>query len=310
MNLHMNRRCARGARALGMPCALIKCKILPVTISTQGMPLSGKEVLNKIKRDELVLSMSLQVGMGNPAIEVAGKLGFDYVYFDFEHGVLNLETFGRLVREAHNAGLPAICRAPGLDTAFVNRVLDAGAGGIVFPHIKTKQEAVKAVELVKYNTPETPYGKRGFEPDYGLPKLGEESWNDYFRRVNRETLVGLMIEDKEAVENIEEILSVKGIDVIYIGKMDMALSYGVPFTPRAGEDDPVIEKAVTKICIDCKKRRIPVRFSVGTTPEETAKNAKRWIQKGRSRLFMISDVTLLMQGATDYVNKMKEGLCK
>ena len=272
------------------------------------MFLTGKDILEKMKRDELVLSMSLRVGMGNPSIEVASKLGFDYVYFDFEHGVLEIETLAQLIREARLAGLAVLCRVPGLDVAFVNRVLDAGVDGIIFPHIKTRQDAIKAVELTKYGTRETSVGKRGFEPGYGLPKHDNESWGEYFRRVNEETLVGLMIEDKEAVGNIEKILSVKGIDFIYIGKMDMALSYGVPFTPRAGRDVPVIEKAVTKICVESKKRGIPVRFSVGIAPEDIVENVKRWLPKGRSRLFMVNNVTLLMQGAKHYVNTLKKGL--
>lgn len=272
--------------------------------------MNGKDVSEKMKRDELVLSMSLRVGMGNPSIEVAGKLGFDYVYFDFEHGVLEVETFAQLVREARLAGLIALCRVPRLDVAFVNRVLDAGASGIVFPHIKTKQDAMRAVEIAKYSTPETPVGKRGFEPAYGLPKRDSESWDDYFKRVNEETLVGLMIEDKEGVDNIEEILSVQGIDFIYIGKMDMALSYGVPFTPRAGRDHPVIEKAIMKICVECKKRGIPVRFSVGIAPEDVVDSVKRWLPEGRSYLFMVNDITLLMQGAKHYVNTLKKGLKK
>ncbi|MEA2089669.1 MAG: aldolase/citrate lyase family protein, partial [Thermoproteota archaeon] len=263
-----------------------------------------------MKRDELVLSMSLRVGMGNPAIEVASKLGFDYVYFDFEHGVLGVETFAELVREARLAGLIALCRVPRFDAAFVNRVVDAGASGIVFPHVKTKQDAMRAVELTKYRTPETLTGKRGFEPAYGLPKRDGESWEEYFKRVNEETLVGLMIEDKEGVENIEEILSVKGIDFIYVGKMDMAFSYGVPFTPRAGRDSAVIEKAVTKICAECKKRGIPVRFSVGVAAEDIVRNVKRWLPKGRSHLFMVNDMALLMQGAEHYVNTLKKGLKK
>jgi len=274
------------------------------------MLVSGKDVLEKMKRNELVLSMSLRVGMGNPSIEVASKLGFDYVYFDFEHGVLGIETFAKLVREARLAGLIALCRVPGFDLAFVNRVLDAGASGVVFPHVKTKQDAMRAVKLTKYRTPETPIGKRGFEPAYGLPKRDDESWDEYFKRVNEEMLVGLMIEDKEGVDNIKEILSVKGIDFIYIGKMDMAFSYGVSFTPRAGRDDPVIEKAVTKICAECKKKGIPVRFSVGVTPEDIVENVKRWLPKGRSHLFMVNDMTLLMQGAKHYVNTLKKGLKK
>jgi len=274
------------------------------------MSVSGREVLEKMKRDELVLSMSLRVGMVNPSIEVAGKLGFDYVYFDFEHGVLEAEAFAQLVREARLAGLIALCRVPGLEAAFVNRVLDAGASGIVFPHVKTKQAAMRAVELTKYRTSETPVGKRGFEPAYGLPKYDGENWEEYFKRVNEETLVGLMIEDKEGVDNIEQILSVEGIDFIFIGKMDMAFSYGVSFMPRAGRDDPVIEKAVTKVCAECKKRGIPVRFSVGVAAEDIVENVKRWLQEGRSRLFMVDDVTLLMQGAKHYVDTLRKGLKK
>jgi len=274
------------------------------------MSMSGREVLEKMKRDELVLSMSLRVGMGNPSIEVAGKLGFDYVYFDFEHGVLEVAAFAQLVREARLAGLIALCRVPGLEAAFVNRVLDAGASGIVFPHVKTEQAAVRAVELTKYRTSETPVGKRGFEPAYGLPKYDGESWDEYFKRVNEEMLVGLMIEDKEGVDNIEEILSVEGIDFIFIGKMDMAFSYGVSFTPRAGRDDPVIEEAVAKVCAECRKRGIPVRFSVGVAPEDVVENVKRWLPEGRSRLFMVDDVTLLMQGAKHYVDTLRKGLKK
>jgi len=272
--------------------------------------MNGKTVLEKMKQDRLVLSMSLRVGMGNPSIEVASKLGFDFLYLDFEHGVLNVETFAGLVREARLAGLIVLCRVPNLDAIVVNRVLDAGASGIVFPHIKTKQDTMEAVELTKYHTPETPMGRRGFEPGYGLLKHVDESWNEYFMRINEETLVGLMIEDKEGVDNIEEILSIRGIDFVYIGKMDMAFSYGVPFTPRSGKDDPIIEKAITKICDECKKRGIPVRFSVGLTPENIVKNAKKWHSKGRTHLFMVNDMTLLMQGAENYVNTLKKGLKK
>lgn len=274
------------------------------------MCVTGKDVLEKMKRDELVLSMSLRVGMGNPSIEVASKLGFDYVYFDFEHGVLGIETFAQLIREACLAGVISLCRAPGLDAAFVTRLLDAGASGIVFPHIKTKEDAVKAVELTKYKTQKIPHGKRGFEPAYGIPKSDEENWEEYFNRVNEETLVGLMIEDKEAIDNIEGILSVKGVDFIYVGKMDLALSYGVPFTPRAGSDHLVVEKAVATVCSECKKKGIPVRFSVGLAAEDVVENVKRWLPKGRSCLFMVNDMTLLMHGAKHYIDTLKKELKK
>lgn len=270
--------------------------------------MNGKELVEKMRRNEVVLSMSLRLGMGNPAIEAAKKTGFDFIYIDFEHGVMEMETFAQIVREARLNDLLTLCRAPGLDVGFVNRVLDAGANGVVFPHIMSKDDAIRAVELLKFRTAEIPFGKRGFEPAYGLPKREEESWDSYFDRVNDETLVGLMIEDREGVEGIEEILSVKGIDVVYIGKMDMAFSYGVSFTPLAGKDDPVIEGAIEKICAECEKRGIPVRFTVGRSPNEIIPNANRWIKKGRAKLFMVNDQALLTQGAKNYADALKEGL--
>jgi len=270
--------------------------------------MNGKELLEKLKREEIVLSMSLRLGMGNPAIAAAKKTGFDYIYVDFEHGVMEMETFAQTVREARGYDLLTLCRAPGLDVGFVNRVLDAGANGVVFPHIMSKEDAIRAVELLKFKTEKIPFGKRGFEPAYGLPKLEGEGWEGYFNRVNDETLVGLMIEDREGVKAIEEILSVEGVDVVYIGKMDMSFSYGVPFTPLAGKDAPVIEEAITKICAECSKRGIPVRFTVGRNTDEIVPNANRWIEKGRSRLFMANDQNLLIQGAKDYAEALKAGL--
>ena len=267
--------------------------------------MNGRELLEKMRQDDLVLSMSLRVGMGNPSIEVAKKTGFDFIYIDFEHGVIMIETFAQIVREAKLNGLLTLCRAPSLDVGFVSRVLDAGTSGVVFPHIMTKEDAVRAIELIKFRTKDIPFGKRGFEPAYGLGKSDDEDWDDYFQRVNEETLVGLMIEDREGVENIEEILSVEGVDIVYIGKMDMAFSYGVPFTPLAGRDEPIIEEAITKICVQCKKKGIPVRFTVGRDPDEIVPNAKRWIEKGRSTLFMVNDQALLTQGARKYVDALK-----
>ena len=270
--------------------------------------MNGKELLEKMKQDQVVLSMSLRLGMGNPAIEVARKAGFDFIYIDFEHGVINIETFAEIVREAKMYGLMVLCRAPGLDASFVNQVLDAGANGIVFPHIMTREDAVRAVELLKFKTESIPIGKRGFEPAYGLEKLEAEGWEAYFHRVNQETLVGLMIEDKEGVDDIEKILSVQGVNVVYIGKMDMAFSYGVPFTPLAGRDHAVIEEAITKICVEAKKKGIPVRFTVGRNNEEIVANAKRWNPVGRSKLFMVNDRSLLLESAKEYAKALKDGL--
>jgi len=163
------------------------------------------------------------IGFTSPQlVEICGRIGFDFVFIDCEHGAISVDGCEEMLRAAELVSIPTIVRVPGNDPHVILRYLDAGATGIQVPHVKSKAEAIAAVQAVKY----PPVGKRGMAgarwAEYGFGKpLG-----DYVKFANENTMVSLMIEDAEAVENLDDILSVEGIDICAIGPSDLAASLG------------------------------------------------------------------------------------
>lgn len=156
--------------------------------------------------------------------EIAGKLGFDAVLLDCEHTATSQSQAVDFIRACECGGAVPFIRTRANDQELILRYLDAGAMGILVPNIKNAEEAKKAVDAIKY----PPLGKRGLSTTrasdygYGLPTA------EYVKAANDETVVMIMIEDIEAVNNIEEILSVEGVDEIEIGTTDLSNSMGLP----------------------------------------------------------------------------------
>ena len=159
------------------------------------------------------------------AVEMMGLLGFDFVFLDGEHGGLGPESCQSLVRAAQLSGIEPIVRVPRNDPTVILGYLETGAWSIQVPHVNTAEDARRAVEAIKY----PPMGIRGAgsttrAADYGLGPGPAE----YFGHANEQTLVIPMIEEPAAVENIDEIVRVEGLEAIFIGSGDLALTMGYP----------------------------------------------------------------------------------
>lgn len=170
-------------------------------------------------------------------VEMARGLGFDWVLIDCEHGSISVESAETMIMAAEAAGLTPIVRPPSRAARDISLLMDLGAMGVQVPHVITADDARAAVAAVKYH----PQGSRTMAAGiraqgYGLAS-GSESWTD---AANRETLVCVQIEDAEALENIDEILKVDGIDVFFIGPSDLSQSMGHPGNPKA----PPVAKAI------------------------------------------------------------------
>ena len=185
--------------------------------------------LKKNQLKELIstgqLALGTHIDTYSPTlIEIAGLAGFDYVYIEAEHAPLNWETFEHLVRAAELSSLTPLVR---LDEEPLNRLvrkaLEAGVQGVIIPHISSVEEAAAAVQAVKF----PPDGVRGMGT-MRARRYGTISLVDYLEWSNRESLVIILIEEQAAVERIEEILSVEGIDVVVFGPSDYSISIGVP----------------------------------------------------------------------------------
>lgn len=159
-------------------------------------------------------------------VEMIGYAGYDFVIIDLEHTCMNLETVEHALRAAECAGITALVRVPGPDAQVILRVLDAGAQGVVIPHVSSAEEARLAVSASRYH----PLGSRGISGGRttGFGTLGLK---DYFALANTELLVAVMIEDRAGIEAIDSILATPGIDLVIEGAVDLSQSLGVPGEP-------------------------------------------------------------------------------
>lgn len=205
------------------------------------------------------------VGIREPAIEmieILGLLGFDYLTIDCLHSPMSVETVAHLIRTAELRGITPVVRVPQNVPEIILRYLDVGAMGITIAEMDSAEIARKAVTAVKY----PPWGERGLSTvragDFGL----RESLGEYAMDANTETMVLGMVESREAVENIEEILGTEGLDSIIIGTTDLSKSLGVP----GQRNHPLVLEAIDKVLSAGKKtgKFIGVSARIGENPKQ------------------------------------------
>jgi 2-dehydro-3-deoxyglucarate aldolase/4-hydroxy-2-oxoheptanedioate aldolase len=187
--------------------------------------------------------------------EIMSMVGFDWLFIDLEHGPHGLMELQRMI-QAMKPNCGALVRVPEISEANIKKVLDIGAEGIIVPKVNTAEEAKQIVSYAKYPI----QGVRGVGAarahGYGL------SFKEYVEKANAETLVVIQIEHFEGVNNINEIVEVEGVDVVFIGPYDLSASFGV-----AGQlEHPLVKVAIEKVEAACAKARIPMGY-FGTNPE-------------------------------------------
>jgi 4-hydroxy-2-oxoheptanedioate aldolase len=156
-------------------------------------------------------------------VEAMGHAGLDFTIVDMEHCPTGLETLAHLLRAAEASGLVPLVRVPELDASLIGRVLDLGTRGIVLPHASPARCAA-ALSAARY----APAGSRGACPVVRAAGYLPSDWQAYASTANDEVLVLPLIEDATAVEEIEAILDIEGIDIVFVGPFDLAISLGLP----------------------------------------------------------------------------------
>ncbi len=169
--------------------------------------------------------------------EGAGHQGFDCITVDLQHGMIGFETAIAMLQAISATPSVPLVRAPSNSAEKIMHLLDAGAYGVICPMISTKEQTERFVAACRY----PPRGTRSFGPARGKLYGGP----DYFQAANDEILAVPMIETAEALENIDQILGVQGVDMIYIGPNDLALDLGEQ--PGAETMDGATSKAIAHI---------------------------------------------------------------
>jgi 2-keto-3-deoxy-L-rhamnonate aldolase RhmA len=195
---------------------------------------------NKLESGEAVFGVMITFPSA-PVVEMLGHLGFDWVLLDNEHGSITVDNVEDLVRAADLTGIAPIVRPVANRPEIIAPFLDRGAWGVQVPHVNTAKEARESVDAVKYY----PEGHRGIfsrsrPADYGFAG----STVDYVQTANANTLVCLMLEEVEAIENLGDLVRVDGVNVYFIGSGDLSQSMGYPGQQTHPEVQAQMEKGV------------------------------------------------------------------
>ena len=232
------------------------------------------------------------VQLNAPGIcEILGHAGFDYCIIDLEHGVIDVDTAENMVRAANAAGIAPIVRVAFNRKELISQALNLGACGVHVPHISTVKEAEEAVWASKF----FPLGGRGVCPFVRAARYSADK-AIYYEKANTETMVILAIEGKEGIDNLREILQVKGVDAVFVGPYDLSQSLGVPGQVT---NQKVIER-VREICTLSKKAGVAVGVFV-----ETPEAAKEWVEQGVLYCCLDVDAAIFLKASTSYVRQLK-----
>jgi 2-keto-3-deoxy-L-rhamnonate aldolase RhmA len=212
--------------------------------------------------------------------EVLAKAGCEWIGIDVEHTDIDITSLTALLRGMYGRGAAPVVRVATNKVLAIRRALDAGAAGVLVPFVNTAEQAKRAVAAAKY----PPVGVRGFS------FCRANNWGADFeaeaQSANDETAVIVMIETKEGVENIQEILAVDGVDAVFIGPYDLSGSYGIPGQIQA----PVVKQACQRVVNACSR----AGKSVGLLMvKPTLKSVQQAIDDGYTLLCLGVDVVFL-----------------
>jgi 4-hydroxy-2-oxoheptanedioate aldolase len=256
--------------------------------------------LKKALADGEVLVGPFAVSGSPGVVETIGYAGFDFAIIDTEHAPIS--PYGteleNLIRTAWSSNLTPIVRTTWNDRGQILKAMDMGASAVVVPHVNTAEEAAAAVSAAYY----APKGRRSAAP----PTLGSHrgfiEWAEYHRMGLEDTLVIPLIEEVQAVENIEEIAAVPGIGGIFFGPFDLAVSMGRP----ASAFEPDVPEERERVYAAARANGLPIADLAWNVPSALEK-----IKMGAQLISLGTDVTVLanaLKALLAEINEMKTGL--
>ena len=225
-------------------------------------------------------------------VEIVKLAGFDFIVLDAEHALLSLSDLNHMILAARALGLAPIVRVPDHGYGDVQRILDAGAAGLFFPHVADRAECEQVIRQASH----PPYGTRGAgggmrAGNWGMAGRGSASYvKDGVDKVMRIP----MIEERIAVDNADEILAVEGVDGVFIGPGDLSMTMGMKMT------DAEVQNAIEEVLKKAKAAQVPV----GTVASD-AGGARRLIEKGYDFILVSNDTGMLAKTAMSLIDEIR-----
>jgi 4-hydroxy-2-oxoheptanedioate aldolase len=240
------------------------------------------------------------VTMTDPAVvELVALAGFDLIVIELEHAAIDLQTLQNHLRAAAAHGLGVLVRVPAHDRGQLLRVLDAGVDGVLIPHVSSAAMARDIVAAVRY----PPVGHRGMgggarSADFGAHGLG--GVRELTEWLNENTVLAVMIEDATAVEAIDEIARVPGIDIVHVGPSDLSASMGLIGTHESPELTAAIDRVQKAVAQAAVRLGMPVGHDAYTRTAGQLRDQGAWL------LTCGTDTSVLLRGFRGVVAALQQ----
>ncbi len=235
-------------------------------------------VKERLREGEAVVGAML-ASHSSATVEILGHAGCDFVILDAEHGPLSVPAIEDMTRAAEYVGMTPLVRLDSAAPSNILRILDAGVMGVQVPHIRNREEAEAAVRAVKF----APLGNRGLAGSVRAAGYASMSSSQFVEDSNANTLVIVQIEDIEILPQLDSVLDVEGIDIVFLGRNDLCHSMGLTGQPT----HPKVEEVVDKIMSASLERGVAVAVSTDV------KNAKGWLDRGAKFISLSFGPTML-----------------
>ena len=248
---------------------------------------NNKAFTEKLRNADLLIGT--MITLSSPEIaEILSHTGYDWLFVDAEHGAFNPQQTQPMLQAAGDT--PCVIRVPAGDDVWIKKALDIGAAGIIVPQVHTAEQAEQIINQCKYS----PVGNRGVgigrAHTYGL------NFENTIKHANDETAVILQAESQKAIDNIEEIVKVPGLDAILVGPYDLSASLG-----RIGEvNHPEVQEAISRVAAVCKAANIRLGyFGVNASAVKPA------IENGFTLITVGVDTLFVIKSATESLEELK-----
>jgi 2-keto-3-deoxy-L-rhamnonate aldolase RhmA len=234
----------------------------------------------RVRQGEVLLGQMV-LELFTPGIgPMLAACGLDFVIFDMEHGRCDISLLAEMVASCRGSEIVPIARVPDAAYAPLSRALDVGARGLIVPRVESRKQAEDIVSQVKY----APLGRRGVA--LGIAHDLYQAGNpDFFAKMNEEICVILLLETEEAFQHLDEIISVPGVDVAWMGHYDLTVSLGIP----AQFDHPRFLAAMEELITVCRRHGVAPGF-LPPSPE----SAIHWIERGFRAISLGSDIGVFL----------------
>ena len=242
----------------------------------------------------LVLGGEVMAFKSPVAAEIYEAAGFDFIMIDNEHSAFDLSETAEIIRVANLCEIAPFVRVPEIGYHIINRLLDQGVKGIVIPRVTSRKQVVEVVDMMRYY----PKGKRGFGPQ-GSAGYRDFDPEEYIEHANKSIMLVIQLESESAINDIDNIISVPGIDVVLIGANDLSLTVGKPCQLYDKKIVSLIQKVVDK----CAEHEV-----ISGIAGYDINGFLDWIKTGMQFFWVVNEIQMILSQGQKILKKLRDPL--